>query len=379
MNCRCCNSFNTYFLHNAGDQPLSLVAMKDTPSKSCELERKPVRLMICHKCGHVTNEEFDHCKEYTGDGCRMYNKGGEWHNHMLDTADSIIDSFDFSLIVEIGAGDCEFLDMINTSAVKVAIDPCDAVERASDLGIHYVKEYFDARTHLPESVGDTLVVMRHLLEHLKHPSDMLEAIAHRASRREGGTSLFIEVPCVEKALRDTRIEDWTYEHPQHFTYSSLIHLVTRCGFSVEWCDVTYDGEVLTMLCHYQPTNLAIIDIINAFAKLPLTLAKTTSELKDMDVAYWGGAGKGATFLNTIGAPPHAIVIDSDPDKWGLFVPGTAIEIRPPAYLIEFPVDTIIATTSWRAKDIMEEILSDDIPCNRMLTFVHGKFEEIPFE
>jgi len=83
------------------------------------------------------------------------------------------------------------------------------------------------------------------------------------------------------------------------------------------------------------------------------------------VAFWGAASKGAAFLNAfdVTADRFAVVVDSDQHKVGGYVPGTCQEIRSPDYLREHPVDIVVITTRWRAKDIAEEIKRRGIACD----------------
>jgi hypothetical protein len=50
-----------------------------------------------------------------------------------------------------------------------------------------------------------------------------------------------------------------------------------------------------------------------------------------------------------------LVVDSDMDKVGTFVPGTVQEIFFRDRLKDTPVDVIVIATQWRAKDIVHEI------------------------
>jgi hypothetical protein len=82
-------------------------------------------------------------------------------------------------------------------------------------------------------------------------------------------------------------------------------------------------------------------------------------------AYWGGTGKGAAFLNAYQIK-GGNVVDSDPLKVGLFVPGTGQEIRHSDWLVQNPVHTIIITTRWRAADIYAEIQAKGITYEQLL-------------
>ena len=96
------------------------------------------------------------------------------------------------------------------------------------------------------------------------------------------------------------------------------------------------------------------------------------------VAFWGATGKGSAFLNIFDLFDHAwpVVVDSDYNKVGRFVPRTGQEIHPPEYLVENPVDTIVITTQWRAEDIAWEIQNRRIPCREILVLVGQELQPL---
>ena len=72
--CPACQSTNLEMMLDLGNQPLSLVAMQQIPSRSVALMRHRIRLAICHNCGHVHNIDYNpNYVKYSGGGCRMYN------------------------------------------------------------------------------------------------------------------------------------------------------------------------------------------------------------------------------------------------------------------------------------------------------------------
>ncbi len=86
------------------------------------------------------------------------------------------------------------------------------------------------------------------------------------------------------------------------------------------------------------------------------------------MAVWGGTGKAAAFMNFYGvdAQRFPIVVDSDPDKVGTFVPGQGQPIRFRDYLLEDPPDVIIIPMQWRARDIVREIEESGITSSQAL-------------
>ena len=77
------------------------------------------------------------------------------------------------------------------------------------------------------------------------------------------------------------------------------------------------------------------------------------------VAIWGGTGKCAAFLQAhrVDAQRFPLVVDSDPEKVGTYVPGTGQRIQGRDALAGTPIDVLIVPTQWRARDIVEERLA----------------------
>jgi hypothetical protein len=190
--------------------------------------------------------------------------------------------------------------------------------------------------------------------------------------------MMVEVPLVENALTDGRIEDWVYEHPHHFTKTSLTKLFS--GWNIIDIQTMYNNEVVIIkaetnhLARSKFFNYAV----NNFQNLRTTrLDRELWELKyaGNKVAFWGGAGKSAMFLHTINPDGSlGIVVDSDDRKVGKYVPGTAIQIKSIQELIDNPVDIIVITTSWRADDIAKEIVDRKINCEKLCYFMKGQLK-----
>lgn len=389
--CPACQSRNIASMFNMGNQPMSLIALQADPAQSYCLERYPIRLEICRNCSHVFNGEFDPRQvNYSAAGCRMYNSGIRWQGHVEDVRQLLEKTCKVDMIVEVGAGDCSFLDSLDVvtpvglAPLKVAVDPCEAVEAAEALGIQWHRELFHADAHIPDGAKDTLVIMRHLLEHMESPRDLLEQIAYRARRRTYRTWMYIEVPNCEVALKRCRIEDWTYEHPQHFTSKSMTALFHACGMDHFMILPKYSGEVLSCLVCLDPAEAKKdeIDVDATLASYKHTEGGINVEgqwMRDClgQIAFWGGAGKSAMFIHRFGLPSHTTVVDSHDVKWNMCVPGTKIKMQSPAALLRNPVQYIIATTSWRAEDIRDEIKERGITCKGLLKFEDGKLVEVP--
>lgn len=375
--CPACLSSALEFMFDMGSQPMSLVQLQRDPNASFDLDSFPIRLMICRNCWHVHNIDFDpSCVSYSQEGCQMYNTGSGWKEHIKSVLTQIETIKDLDFIVEVGAGDCDFLSQINTEATKLAVDPCEAVERAKELGIQYLREPFNARKHIPDGAGVTLVIMRHFLEHMKNPRKLIESVVKRARERKFPTVILVEVPCCQKALLNTRIEDWTYEHPQHFTVNSLDCLFMSAGVNLSQIALSYGGEVCVGWAIIKPLD-EVYTVVDCYKQAEENIKAARKWFTENKVAFWGGAGKSAIFIRKFNLPEDTIVVDSHEIKHNFYVPGTRIRIMNPITLKKFPVEYIVATTSWRANDIRDEIVRLGISCKALLKFENGKLVEVP--
>ncbi|GAG15024.1 unnamed protein product, partial [marine sediment metagenome] len=193
-NCPACQSTNIVPMFDMGAQPMSLVALQSDPVESEALDRYPIKLDICRHCGHVFNSKFESQHvSYAAEGCRMYNNGSNWQTHIDDVYTLLHQYCVVDLVIEIGAGDCEFLSKLELvsptepTPIKMAVDPCKAVERAQEFDdILWARENFMPE-HLPLDAPDSLVIMRHLLEHMEKPRELLESVASRAFQRGNKT------------------------------------------------------------------------------------------------------------------------------------------------------------------------------------------------
>jgi hypothetical protein len=227
--------------------------------------------------------------------------------------------------------------------------------------------------------------MRHLLEHFERPRDILEDIARTAKGRSHPTILYIEVPSCENALRRCRIEDWTYEHPQHFTVNSMRAALRAAGLDHFVIIPKYDDEVLSVIVKIAPAehhdnDLCVETVLMDYERVAQNIRREIGWTRRHAncTVFWGGAGKSAMFIRKFHLPEDdTTVVDSHEAKWGLYVPGTGIKIQPPAILHDVQPDYVIATTSWRANDIRDEIVRDDIPCRMLFKFEGGELREVP--
>jgi hypothetical protein len=354
------------------------------PRSEVEAKAKPLYPMNyyeCAFCGHVFNADFDYAKvPYEDDSNLMFNKGSGWRDHIETMARSLasfIDKPENATVIDIGSGDGDFLIMLREIHSRIrgprllAFEPGIEAQTCRDKGLETVADYFVPQRDLLLS-EPTHLSCRHVLEHLQEPRDFVAEIAYYANKYKQCPIMFAEVPCITKGLRDRRIGDFLYEHVGNFTQRSLQVMFESAGWRTYHTSLAYNDEVVIWIGDTrgtvgdpEPAQAEAFrkDVWKTHANVMSTLASLRQD--GYWTAYWGGTGKGAAFLNAYQIT-GGIVVDSDPNKVGLFVPGMGQEIESSDSLICQPVHTIIITTRWRAADIYAEIHAKGIEYDQLL-------------
>jgi hypothetical protein len=334
---------------------------------------------VCLKCGHVFNVDFDVARiPYEEDSNLMYNSGSGWNAHMENIVQILRGGYNAwgKTLIDIGAGDGLLLDSINQKSLDdgvgtrcIAFEPGVESDSCQQAGLETYADYFIPARDMARFQPDILIC-RHVIEHMENPREFVTDLAYWALQAKCLPVFLAEVPCIEKALKQGRVADFLYEHVSNFTVKSFLALFESCGWVTHDFFMSYNQEVVVWVGRPDPRAFipqpreieanAIRETINYL------LASRDS------VAFWGGTGKGAAFLNAYGVSSHFRVIDSDYRKAGRYVPGTGQLIEHAGSLLVNPVDTVIITTRWRAADIYAEI-KRDYPTIKEILIVDGDY------
>lgn len=366
--CPACGHHVAVPFYDGGRQPLATLAWPRSAEEARTMRRLPLSFMRCVDCGHVYNSEFNYADvPYSEKPNLMFNRGAVWTTHLRRVRDLILDRMPAQpVIVEVGCGDGHLLRALaeaRPAGRYIGFDPSGAIDDGGGK-IEGRRELFEPSRHLAELRPD-LIVSRHVLEHLMNPLGFVQALAFAASWERVETQLLIEVPCIDGVLATGRTVDFFYEHNSNFTSRSLERLLSRCATGVELVERGYGDEVVYGLARFQHRADQVGYAAEALGFRDRTRQARTTMLRSIEqlrqsrrrVAVWGGTGKAAAFINQYGldAESFPLVVDSDPDKAGTFVPGMGQEIRFRDVLLSEPADIILIATQWRAHDIALEI------------------------
>lgn len=379
----CCHTVAAHFF-DGGEQTLATLGWPDSATAARSMPRHPQDFVLCPKCSHVWNRSFTYdAIPYQNNPNRMFNKGGIWKGHLAKTRDLLLRHLpEAPTVVDIGCGEGHFVrglaEAQGGAGRFVGFDPNATPE--TGRGVEFHAAYFEPLRHMTEFAPDA-VAIRHVLEHLTHPAVLLEQLAWGAAALDKTCWLFAEVPCIDRVFESGRLADFFYEHASHFTTESFRILMARAGEVAELAH-GYDGEVVYALIRLNvPAALQERALAaNAFARAAeasrIRIREQLSALAagGKRVAIWGGTGKAAAFIHQFGADADRfpLVVDSDPDKAGTFVPGTGQEIVFRDALKAEPVEVVIIPTQWRAKDIAAEMAREGIVPDQVLIEHRGR-------
>lgn len=369
----------------SGRQPLATLGWPRSADEAQAMPALPLDFVSCTACGHVFNASFDYTQvPYSERPNLMFNRGGLWSRFLREIAGEILRRLSPEpVVVEIGYGDGTFLDTVAalcSGGRFIGFDPHGAAApNGSRLELR--RELFAPGIHLAQLRPD-LIVSRHVMEHLTDPLGFIQHMALASACLERSPLMYLEVPCIERALATGRTEDFYYEHNSHFTTASFYRMLDRSGAHLETLGHGYDSEVVYAFVRLDArTEL----IRNGLAALRFharsegsrrTIQTQLASLHESGkrVAIWGGTGKSAAFLNahSVDRERFPYVVDSDSAKAGTYVPGTGQLIRFRDQLLREPVDVIVIPCQWRAADIVREIHEHGIRYESILIDYQGE-------
>lgn len=349
------------------------------------MDRLPLDFVSCVDCGHVFNSRFDYqAVPYSDKPNLMYNRGSAWKNFLGRVRERVIRRLpENPVVVEIGYGDGDFLFALAKAAPRgryLGFDPHGS-HRESGPEIELRRCLFDPWTHLSELKPD-LIISRHVLEHLTNPLGFVQSMSFASTSAGLRPLLYLEVPCIDRALASGRVADFYYEHNSHFTTSSFLRMIERSYGHLDTLEHGYGGEVVyafiraeRRLEHVERAKRAT-GFRTAVERRRRAIRRQVSAIyaSGKKTAIWGGTGKSAAFIHaySLDAARFPLVVDSDPLKVGSYVPGTGQEIRAHGTLRDSPVEIIVIPCSWRARDIVSQIKEGGIPFGQILVEHDGE-------
>ena len=349
--CLACGSEDIVRFLRLGDVPIFCNVLRPTAEQARGAARGALDLGLCRVCGHAFNVAYDPARVEYGEG---YENSLHHSPRFQAYAEALASDLrarhglSGAHIVEIACGQGDFLRLLcqDERSRGTGYDPSYR-GGAVHPRVTIRREYFGAG---PVVGKVDLLCCRHALEHMADPAGFLTTVRLALGGDWPGT-VFFEVPNSLYSLRDGGVWDFIYEHVSYFCARSLTACFERAGFGVTRTWETFTGQFLCIEARLDrqagapdvsapvPAGAELIRLAGSLrAELDALLQHWQVRLRALEgasgrAAIWGVGSKGVTFLNLMGAAgANCLAVDINPQKHGLFVPGTAQQVITPAEL-----------------------------------------------
>jgi SAM-dependent methyltransferase len=267
--------------------------------------------------------------------------------HHLDVVGDLVEQqLGTARLAEIGCGKGYFLELLASRGCSIAgYDPT-----YEGINPRVQKSFVDPSTSL-QAAG---IIVRHVLEHVPAPVAFLHEL--RAANNGAGR-IYIEVPCFDWILENRAWFDIFYEHVNYFRLEDFDRLFDRVVHSGR----LFGGQYLYCVAELGSlrgslrAGWTLSSLPDDFLPPEITQPPSTAASDSIKEAVWGCASKGVIFslLRARAGRPLDVAIDINPNKHGMYLPGSGLGVSPPeSGLAQLPPgSTIFVMNTMYAKEI----------------------------
>lgn len=355
MKCIFCGWGDFKVLHSSNNYPSNVQKLLKKEQIS-EDNKIKVEILQCKACKLVQLKTQSPSTVGYSDYLMTTSHSDYSKSYQLSLAEDFINKFDLKgkNVVEIGCGDGAFLEILETNNVDVlGIEPSKrAFNLAIKKGLNALNEYLTKKACL-KNTFDAFVI-RQVLEHISKPNDFLQDIKYLLKNNAVG---LIEVPSLHKTKKYKRFFDFFPDHVAYYSNSTLSKVLEGNGYEVLDIFRCAGEEYLVAYVKVKEEE----DLENIWIELEEftnQIRSIISRIKKQNkkIALWGSGGKGIATLALcdLNNNDFEFVIDSDPNKWGYYTPGSHIKIVSPKNISK--VNCIIITAMMYKKEIVKQIV-----------------------
>ena len=356
--CRFCGKELTTDFADLGLSPISNEYLSAENSRKGQMFY-PLHARVCSECFLVQADAYSSPEKIFDDYKYLSSNSQMWLKHAENYVNMIIGRLSLdenSLITEIASNDGYLLQYFNKKGLKnYGVEPAaNAAEIARQKGVDVVCDFFGTETaeKLAEERGKSdLILGNNVLAHVPDINGFVEGM--KILLKNSGT-ITMEFPHLLNLIKEMQFDTIYHEHFSYFSLFTVKKIFEKHGlkiYDVEEIN-THGGSLRIYAAHAENTKLQINDRVGKLLQRELDFkindtatyisfqekiknikfntVKTLSELvlSGKKIIAYGAAAKGNTFLNYcgIGREYFECIVDVTPEKQGLKLPGTLIDI-----------------------------------------------------
>ncbi len=293
------------------------------------------KLMFCDSCGHGQLHEIVDPKIVYGSSYLHRSSQSpisvNGNKVFVEFIKKVCGERKFKKTLDVGCNDGHLLSLLGDLVeVKTGIDASidDRMVNGVSLKNCFVEDYTPTK-------DIDLVISSHTFEHVERPSEQIKKLIEGVC---DDALFFIEVPCLDSMILNSRFDQVFHQHLHYFSVHSLIKLIESAGG--EWVDHEFDysywGGTLMMAFKKQysntsvsvaikkPTQPALRGSINRFNNQAVILKSFMAQLvqNGEEVVGYGFCQMFPVFDFHTGFSKYSNVIyDDSEDRWNLSYPG----------------------------------------------------------
>jgi SAM-dependent methyltransferase len=243
-------------------------------------------------------------------------------------------------IVEIGAGQGEFLSILKEFEVKAfGIEHNAELVKIGRNNSLVIQQGFagNEETKFDDAPFDAFVSFNYL-EHQPKPNDMLRCIFENSSDDAVG---LVTVPSFEYIKQYDGYYELIRDHIAYYTFDTLEILFEKNGFAVLEKEIV-NRDTLSIIVQKKKRDVSAI--VESYTSLPREINQVIDSYKkeNKKIAIWGASHQGFTIMSTANLSGKIeYIIDSALFKQGKYAPASHVPIVSPDYYFEHKVDVII--------------------------------------
>jgi SAM-dependent methyltransferase len=351
----------------------------------------------------VQTEDFADAEELFAEDYAYFSSiSTSWVQHASTYASMMTERLgldDESFVLEIASNDGYLLQHFVAAEIPcLGVEPTTSTATAArEKGIEVVEEFFGREVGerlACEGRSADLIVANNVLAHVPDINDFVSGFT--AALKEDGVATF-EFPHLLELVRHAQFDTIYHEHFSYLSLTAVSAVLESNGllvFDVERIP-THGGSlrVHAQRCDTgtRGVSCAVAELLEFeegqgvrdprwYSTLQSHAERIRKDLLDFlhecqrsgkKVAAYGAAAKGSTLLNFAGVQSDLLeyVVDRNPAKQGMYMPGSRIPIRDLSAFSEDPPDFTVILP-WNLKsEISGQLLRDETSCGRLVVAV----------
>ena len=376
--CPICNSCDCIKILEFNSVPILQNVIIESQEEASAFFKDIVSLYFCRNCNNLFNNAFKDYKLYGIKYDNSQNSSDSFMKHMNSVKEFVKANviLEGKQILEIGCGQGDFLKLLSEdiSCECFGFDPSFKQNNNEFNNIKFFKEFFDKNALERFEEKFDLIIMRHLIEHIQYPNEMLDFL-HESLDDDG--KMYIEIPDLDYIVENNSFFDIIYEHCNYYNIDSISNLLRMHNFEIISIQYSFMNQYLCLIAQkskkhenedesvYNSQNKLEESLLGFAQNADLIIQRVSKFVMDKSklgkVCLWGAGAKGMMCCNIFDLENKYIdsVVDIRENKENTYIAGTGHVVINPQEILSREIKFIIILNRNYACEITDVIKTID--------------------